>query len=120
MDDTKERWVEELPHVLWAYRTLPRRSTRETPFAMTYGAKAVIPLEANFPPNNNDELLGESLDLIEERRERAMIHLAYYHQKLKQGYNANVKLRPLAQRDLVLRKVKGAAKDPSWGNLELN
>ena len=68
MDDTKERWVEELPHVLWAYRTLPRRSTRETPFAMTYGAKAVIPLETNFPPNNNDELLGESLNLIEERR----------------------------------------------------
>ena len=54
---------------------------------MTYGAEAVIPLEANFPtlrissftPNSNDDLLGESLDLVEERRERAMIHLAYYH-----------------------------------------
>ena len=88
---------------------------------MTDGAEAVILLEANFPmlrtnsftPSNNDELLGESLDLIEERRERAMIHLAYYHQKLKQGYDANVKLRSLAPRDLVLRKVVGAAKDPS-------
>ena len=66
-------------------------STRETPFAMSYKAEAVIPLEANFPmlrtysftPSENDELLGESLDLIEERREGAMIHLAYYHQKLK-------------------------------------
>ena len=54
---------------------------------MTYGAEAVIPLEVNFPmlrtnsftPSNNDELLGESLDLIKERREKAMIHLAYYH-----------------------------------------
>ena len=88
---------------------------------MTYGAEAVIPLEANFPtlrtnsftPSDNDELLGESLDLIEERRERAMIHLAYYHQQLKQGYDTNVKLRPLAPGDLVLRKVMGAAKDPS-------
>ena len=88
---------------------------------MTYGAEAVILLEANFPtlrtnsftPSGNDELLGESLDLIEERRERAMIHLAYYHQKLKQGYDVNVKLRPLAPGDLVLRKVMGAAKDPS-------
>ena len=95
---------------------------------MTYEAKAVIPLEANFPtlrtnsftPNGNDELLGESLDLIEERRERATIHLAYYHQKLKQGYDANVKLRPLAPGDLVLRKVVGAAKDPSWGKLGPN
>ena len=23
LDDTKGRWVEELPHVLWAYRTTP-------------------------------------------------------------------------------------------------
>ena len=95
---------------------------------MTYGAEAVIPLEANFltlrtnsfTPSDNDELLGESLDLIEERRERATIHLAYYHQKLKRGYDANVKLRPLAPRDLVLRKVVRAAKDPSWGKLGPN
>ena len=91
LDDAKGRWVEKLPHVLWTYRTTPRRSTVETPFAMTYGAEAVIPLEANFPIlrtnsftlTSNDEVLGESLDLIEERRERAMIHLAYYHLKLK-------------------------------------
>ena len=58
---------------------------------MTYGVEAVLPLEANFltlrtnffTPSGNDELLGEILDLIEERKERIMIHLAYYHQKLK-------------------------------------
>ena len=88
---------------------------------MTYGVEAIIPLEANFPtlrtsaftPSSNDDLLGESLDLVEERRERAMIHLVYYHQKLKRGYDANVKLRPLVTGDLVLRKVVGAAKDPT-------
>ena len=36
-----------------------------------------------------------SLDLIEERRENAMVQLAYYQHKLKQGYDAKVKLRPL-------------------------
>ena len=95
---------------------------------MTYGAEAMIPLETNFPTlrtnsftlSGNDELLGESLDLIEERREKAMIQLAYHHQKLKQVYDANVKLRPLALRDLVLRKVVGAAKNPSWGKLGPN
>ena len=35
LDDAKGRWVEELPHVLWTYRTTPRRSTEETPFSMT-------------------------------------------------------------------------------------
>ena len=74
LDDAKGRWVEELPHVLWTYRTTPRRSIGETPFAMTYGAETIIPLEANFPtlrmssftPSSNDELLGMSLDLIDE------------------------------------------------------
>ena len=42
LDNAKGRWVEELPHVLWTYRT-PRKSTGETPFSMTYGAEAVIP-----------------------------------------------------------------------------
>ena len=128
LDDAKGRWVEELPQVLWTYRTTSRRLTGETPFAMTYGAEAVIPLEANFPtlrtssftPSSNDELLGKSLDLIDERREKTVIQLAYYHQKLKQGYDANVKLRPLAPGDLVLRKVMGAAKNPSWGKLGPN
>ena len=68
LDDAKEKWVEKLPHVLWTYRTTPRMSTRETPFSMTYGAEAIIPLETGFPtlrtssftPSNNDEMLGKT------------------------------------------------------------
>ena len=81
LDDAKRRWVKELPHVLWTYRTTPRRSIEETPFAMTYEAEAVIPLKVNFPtlktssftPSSNDGLLGKSLDLIEKRREKVVI-----------------------------------------------
>ena len=86
LDDAKGRWVEKLPHVLWTYRTTPRRSTGETPFPMSYGAKAVIPIETGFPtlrtqtfnPNDNDRLLEKNIDLLEERRENAMVQLAYY------------------------------------------
>ena len=46
-----------------------------------------------------------------------MVQLAYYQQKLKQGYDANVKLRPLTSGDLVLCKVVGMAKNPAWGKL---
>ena len=78
--------MEELPHVLWTYRTTPRRSTGETAFSMTYEAETVIPLEIGFPtlktssfnPSSNNNLLERSLDLIEERRESAMVQLAYY------------------------------------------
>ena len=93
---------------------------------MTYGAKAVISLEtvfltlrmSSFTPSNNDKLLGKSLDLIKGRRESVMVQLAYYQHKLKQGYDANVKLRPLAPGDLVLRKVLGTTKNLAWGKLE--
>ena len=92
---------------------------------MMYGVEAVISLEtgfqtlrtSSFTPSNNDKQLGKSLDLIEEQRENAMVQLAYYQHKLKQGYDANVKLRPLAPGDLVLRKVLGTAKNSAWGKL---
>ncbi|XP_065632975.1 uncharacterized protein LOC136068960 [Quercus suber] len=128
LDDVKGKWVEELPHVLWAYRTTPRRSTRETPFSMTYGAEAIIPLETGFPTlktssfslTSNDKLLEVGLDLIEEMRENAMVRLAHYQQKLRQGYDANVKLRPLEPGDLVLKKVVGTVRNPTWGKLGPN
>ena len=80
-DDTKRKWVDELPHVLWTYRITPHRSTGETFFSVTYRAEAMIPLETGFPtlrtslflPNNNDHLLEKSLDLIKERRENAIV-----------------------------------------------
>ena len=81
LDDAKEKWVEELPHVLWTYQTTPCKSTRETPFSITYGVEAMIPLETGFPmlrtssftPTSNDGLLEKILDLTEERRENAMV-----------------------------------------------
>ena len=113
--------MEELPHVLWTYRTTPRRSTRETPFSMIYGAEAIIPLETGFPTprtnsfnlSDNNEQLTKILDLIKEKRENVMVQLAYYQQKLKQSYDANVNLRPLTPGNLVLCKVVGAAKNPA-------
>ena len=95
---------------------------------MTYEAEVVIPLETGFPssrtssfnPSDNDEQLTKSLDLIKEKKENAIVQLAYYQQKLKQGYDTNVNLRPLTPGDLVLRKVVCAAKNPAWGKLEPN
>ena len=92
---------------------------------MTYGAEAVISLEIEFPTlrtslsalDSNDHLQEKSLDLVEELRENAMVQLAYYQQKLKQGYDSSVKLRPLAPRDLVLRKVMATVKKPNMGEV---
>ncbi|KAK4383524.1 hypothetical protein Sango_2724800 [Sesamum angolense] len=39
----KGAWVDELPSVLWAYRTTPQTTTGETPFCLSYGTDAVAP-----------------------------------------------------------------------------
>ena len=38
LKDAKERWVKELPSVIWMHRTT--KSTRETPYALAYGVEA--------------------------------------------------------------------------------
>nr|GEW26054.1 reverse transcriptase domain-containing protein [Tanacetum cinerariifolium] len=42
-------WFEELPHVLWAHRTMIKSSHGDTPFSLTYGTEAVIPTEIGMP-----------------------------------------------------------------------
>ena len=75
---------------------------------------------SSFNPSSNNELLEKNLDFIEEIRESAIVQLAYYQHKLKQGYDVNVKLKPLVLGDLVLRKVLDTAKNPVWRKLGPN
>ncbi len=64
----------------------PKSSTGETPFSLTYGVEAVIPLEIGLPtirteyydPVSNKTSLTTELDLVEERRDSVLIHLAAY------------------------------------------
>ena len=128
LDDAIGKWVDELPHVLWTYRTMPRRPIGETYFSMTYGAEAAIPLELGFPTlrtnqfnaEENNCLLLDSLDVAGERREVATVKMEYYQQKLKQRYDKGVRSKPLAPEDLVLRKVVGTSKNLAWGKLGPN
>ena len=72
--------------MLRAYHTTPRRSTGEMPFSMTYRIEAMIPTEiglssmkvSNFSLENNDTSMAEQLDLLEERREMALVRLVDY------------------------------------------
>lgn len=90
MEEAGASWVDELPSVLWAYRTTIKTSTGETPFSLTYESEAMIPAEIGIPSarrvnqeNNNDELLKANLDLIEERREIAAINEEKYSESSK-------------------------------------
>nr|XP_009620282.1 uncharacterized protein LOC104112143 [Nicotiana tomentosiformis] len=49
LEAAKGKWPEELLGVLWAYRTMAKSSTCETPFSLVYGAIALIPVEVGEP-----------------------------------------------------------------------
>jgi hypothetical protein len=82
----KGAWVEYLPKVLWSYRMMAKTATGETPFALTYGMEAMIPVEVGSPsfrvthynPGLNEEGINLHLDLLHERREDARAVCAAY------------------------------------------
>ncbi|KAM6563145.1 hypothetical protein CsatB_023143 [Cannabis sativa] len=49
LEDAKGNWSEELPEVLWSFRTTEKTATGQTPFAMTYGYEAMLPVELEPP-----------------------------------------------------------------------
>ena len=125
---TKGKWIEELPNILWAYRTTPRRSMGETLYSLTYGAKAVIPAKISlcsarvsvFSSAGNEELMVKQLDSLEECREVATIRLADYQQKLAWQYNRDIRRREFNARDLVLWKAMGNTRDVNVGKFTPN
>ncbi|GAV88088.1 rve domain-containing protein [Cephalotus follicularis] len=119
LEDSKGRWTEELPSVLWAYRTTPRTTIGESPYSLCFGAEAMIPVEVgmqsprvvHFTEDNNEEGLRCLLDLVGELRDKAAIRVTAYQQRVSRYYNKRVSPRPLRQEDLVLRN--SAVADPT-------
>ncbi|VFQ87969.1 unnamed protein product [Cuscuta campestris] len=119
MDGIKKRlesyrgaWVDQLPNVLWAYRTTPRRATGETPFSMCYGVEARAPSEVfiptwreeNYEAQENEEAMTTDLHFIEECREKAFLRAKNYRRQVKEYYDRKVRTREFQVGDLVLRK----------------
>ncbi|GJU62399.1 reverse transcriptase domain-containing protein [Tanacetum coccineum] len=111
LDERSKNWMEELPHVLWAHRTMIKSSNGDTPFSLTYGTEAVIPAEIGMPILRtaevdlvqNDEALEINLDLLEERREQAAIREAKSKAKMERYYNSKVRSTSFKPGDLVYR-----------------
>lgn len=105
-------WVEELPSVLWAYRTTPRTATQETPFSLVYVSEVVLPVEIGQTsawvesyPDDNDQSRAMKLDIVEERRERVAIRMETYQSRVVRSYNKRVRARDFQIGDLVMKKV---------------
>ncbi|RVX22133.1 Gag-Pol polyprotein [Vitis vinifera] len=99
LEQAKGKWVEELPGVLWAYRTTPGRLTGNTPFALAYG---------------------RNLDWADEVRETASIRMADYQQRAAALYNRKARPRSFKSGTLVLRKVFENTAETGPGKFQAN
>ena len=121
LEGAKGIWLEELPSVLWAYRTTARTPTGETTFQLTYRNEAVIPAEIglisyrvdNHDEGRNDEAIRLQLDLVDEVRAMAEQRLVRYQDRMTKYYNSRVRHRDFKVGDLVLRKVMDVVRDPT-------
>ncbi|XP_057760175.1 uncharacterized protein LOC130980522 [Arachis stenosperma] len=123
LDNKKGAWADELASVLWSYRTTEQSSTKETPFRLTYGLDAVIPVEIGEP---SPQLLLKGVeetvekDLIEEAREMAHLTETALKQRVALRYNTKVLKREFGANDLVLRRNDIGLPTPGEGKLAAN
>ena len=86
LEGAKEIWRDELPSVLWVYRTTARTPTRETLFQLAFGSEVVILAEvviasyriAHYDERKNEERIWLHLDLLDEVRVAAVQRMTRY------------------------------------------
>ncbi|VFQ86419.1 unnamed protein product [Cuscuta campestris] len=79
-------------------RVTSRRATGETPFVLTYGCEARLPVEAEIPtfretvyqPGQNEADHLAELNLVEERRTIAAVKMVDYQQSVKRYHDNRV------------------------------
>ena len=128
LEKAKGVWSDKLPGVLWAYNTMVKTPTGETPFKLAYGSEAVIPTEVHmfnhrmmkYEEKDNVEQLCINLDLINEVRMDTEQRIARYKNLMARQYDAMVKSRCFNIGGLILKRVSLATRNPAHGKLGPN
>ena len=102
--ETYKDWHEKLPFALHAYRTGVRTSTGATPYSLVYGMEAVLPIEVEIPSLRAlrevevekakwIQARYEQLNLIEEKRMKAICHGQLYQKRMMRAYDKKIRPR---------------------------
>ncbi|XP_045802423.1 uncharacterized protein LOC123896008 [Trifolium pratense] len=97
-----KNWHKTLDQVLWACRNSPKESTGSTPFQLTYGHDAVLPVEImmqsirvqrqlELPPDHYWNLMLDELVDVDEERLQALDALIRQKERIAKAYNKKVK-----------------------------
>nr|ABA93008.1 retrotransposon protein, putative, Ty3-gypsy subclass [Oryza sativa Japonica Group] len=112
-----KKWVEELPSVLWAIRTTPTTSNKETPLFLVYGSEAMLPTKLRhqgtrvqkYSDEDQEEQRSDDVHLLVEHRERVAVKAASYQQALRRYHEKRIRAHTLSIGDYVLRRVQNQA-----------
>jgi transposase InsO family protein len=91
LNKSGQKWLRELPAVVWSLRTTPSRATGFTPFFLVYGAEAILPTDLEYgsprvrgyDEGANQQAREDSLDQLDEACTVALMHSARYQQALR-------------------------------------
>ena len=114
--ETYKDWHEKLPFALHAYQTGVRTSTGVTPYSLVYGMEVVFPIEVEIPSLRvlrEVELEEaewvqaryEQLNLIEEKRMKAINHGQLYQKRMMRSHDKKIRPRQFQERELVLKRI---------------
>ena len=101
LEDLKGKQVDELPEVLWAYRTAARTPTGETPFLLSYVYEAMVPFKIgisllkreNYDQDPNNFLQRCEFNFLEEKQSDSQLWVAAYQRRTAKYFNSKVKPR---------------------------
>ncbi|XP_028213905.1 protein NYNRIN-like [Glycine soja] len=125
-------WNKTLDQVLWACRNSPKESTNTTPFRLTYGHDAVLPVEIHLqsarvqkqmdiPIDHYWKMMSDELVDLDEERLRALEVLTKQKERVAKAYNKKVKSKTFNVGDLVWKVILPMdSKDRAFGKWSPN
>ncbi|CAL9000002.1 unnamed protein product, partial [Prunus brigantina] len=116
LEKNPKQWHEKLSETLWAYRTSKREATGMTPYALTYGHDAILPMEIavqSLRIAHQHDLVGEDysqamlleLEGLDTSRFDTLNKLLAGKQAVSRAYNKRVKNKSFEEGEIVWKAV---------------
>ena len=116
LEDNPRDWHRILSETLWAYRTSKRSATGVSPFFLTYGQDAVLPMEVVVPslrvskqndltPQEYNQAMIMELEDADENKIQAFNRMMVQKNKVAQSYNKRVRKKTFQEGDLVWKVI---------------
>ncbi|XP_020421707.1 uncharacterized protein K02A2.6-like [Prunus persica] len=116
LEKNPKQWHEKLSETLWAYRTSKREATGMTPYALTYGHDAILPMEIavqSLRIAHQHDLIGEDysqamlleLEELDASRIDTLNKLLAGKQAVSKAYNKRVRDKSFEEGEIVWKAI---------------